>query len=199
LNGSTVKKGREVNMDLTVIIPLLIIAGIGLYFWFMYNSFVTTKIRIAEALSHIDVQLKRRADLIPNLVETVKGYAKHERKLLENVTKARASLLSAEGAQEKATANNMLTNSLKSVFAIAESYPDLKASQNFLSLQEELSDTENKIAYSRQFYNSNVMDYNTKLQLFPNSIVANMFHFTTAEFFEADEAEKKPVKVKFDE
>jgi len=186
-------------MDLTVIIPLLVIAGIGLYFWFMYNSFVTTKIRIAEALSHIDVQLKRRADLIPNLVETVKGYAKHERKLLENVTKARASLLSAEGAQEKATANNMLTNSLKSVFAIAESYPDLKASQNFLSLQEELSDTENKIAYSRQFYNSNVMDYNTKLQLFPNSIVANMFHFTTAEFFEADEAEKKPVKVKFDE
>ncbi len=183
-------------MQLNMIL-LLIVGGVLLYLWFIYNSLVMAKVRISEALSQIDVQLKRRTDLIPNLVETVKGYAKHERELLENVTKARASLLSASSTKEKAEANNMLSQSLKSLFAVSENYPDLKASQNFLNLQEELSDTENKIAYSRQFLNSNVLDYNTKLTVFPNAMIANLFHFKPAEFFGADEADKKPVKVSF--
>src|SRR5580704_4649134 len=178
-----------------VIIAVIVI--IALYFGITYNILVTTKVRISEALSQIDVQLKRRTDLIPNLVETVKGYAKHEKDVFENVTKARASLMQAGGAQEKAQANDFLSNTLKSLFAVAENYPDLKASQNFMELQEELSDTENKIAYSRQFYNSNVTDYNTKIQVFPGVMVANMFHFTPAEFFAADEKDKEPVKVSF--
>jgi LemA protein len=183
-------------MDLTTI--LLIIGGvILLYAWFLYNSLVTAKVRISEALSHIDVQLKRRTDLIPNLVESVKGYAKHEKGLLENVTKARTELMGAKGAQEKAEANNMLTDTLKSLFAVAESYPDLKASENFKALQEELSDTENKIAYSRQFYNTNVLDYNTKIATFPSMIFANLFKFQAAEFFQTEEEDKKPVKVSF--
>jgi LemA protein len=184
-------------METTTMIVILIVAAGLLYLWFVYNSLVTAKIRISEALSHIDVQLKRRTDLIPNLVETVKGYAKHEKGVLEKVTEARSNLMSAKTTEEKAEANNMLTDTLKSLFAVSENYPDLKASQNFLSLQEELSDTENKIAYSRQFYNSNVLDYNTKLTIFPNSIIANMFHFKEAEFFATDEADKKPVKVSF--
>lgn len=183
-------------MDLTTI--LLIIGGvILLYAWFLYNSLVTAKVRISEALSHIDVQLKRRTDLIPNLVESVKGYAKHERELFENVTKARTNLMSAKGAEAKAEANNMLTDTLKSLFAVAESYPDLKASENFKALQEELSDTENKIAYSRQFYNTNVLDYNTKIATFPSLIFANLFKFQPAEFFQTEEDDKKPVKVSF--
>src|SRR6266566_4360198 len=157
-------------MSLPIII-LLIIAAVLFSFWFLYNSLVTAKMRISEALSQIDVQLKRRTDLIPNLVETVKGYAKHEKDVFENVTKARASLMSADTTKQKAEANDFLSNTLKSLFAVAENYPDLKASQNFMELQEELSDTENKIAYSRQFYNSNVMDYNTKLTVFPSVIV----------------------------
>ncbi len=177
---------------------ILIIAGaILLSAWFIYNSLVTAKVRIAEALSHIDVQLKRRTDLIPNLVESVKGYAKHEKGLLENITKARSDLMGAKGAQQKAEANNMLTDTLKSLFAVAESYPDLKASENFKALQDELSDTENKIAYSRQFYNTNVLDYNTKIATFPNMIFANVFKFQPAEFFETGEEDKKPVKVNF--
>lgn len=180
------------------ILILAIVAGVILfYFWMIYNSLISAKVRIQEALSHIDVQLKRRADLIPNLVETVKGYAKHEKELLENITNARANLMSAQTTHDKAQANNMLTDTLKSLFAVAENYPDLKANQNFAKLQEELSDTENKIAYSRQFYNSNVLDFNTKVALFPNSIVANMFGFKAAEFFEAEEGDKKPVKVSF--
>ena len=177
---------------------VLIIVGVAFfYFWMLYNSLVSAKVRIQEALSHIDVQLKRRTDLIPNLIETVKGYAKHEKELLENITKARTSLMSAKTTHDKAEANNMLSDTLKSLFAVAENYPDLKANQNFGKLQDELSDTENKIAYSRQFYNSNVMDYNTKIALFPNSIVANMFGFKAAEFFEASDEERKPVKVSF--
>ena len=177
---------------------VLIIVGVAFfYFWMLYNSLISAKVRIQEALSHIDVQLKRRTDLIPNLIETVKGYAKHEKELLENITKARTSLMSAKTTHDKAEANNMLSDTLKSLFAVAENYPDLKANQNFGKLQEELSDTENKIAYSRQFYNSNVMDYNTKIALFPNSIVANMFGFKAAEFFEASDEERKPVKVSF--
>jgi LemA protein len=177
---------------------VLIIVGVAFfYFWMLYNSLISAKVRIQEALSHIDVQLKRRTDLIPNLIETVKGYAKHEKELLENITKARTSLMSAKTTHDKAEANNMLSDTLKSLFAVAENYPDLKANQNFGKLQDELSDTENKIAYSRQFYNSNVMDYNTKIALFPNSIVANMFGFKAAEFFEASDEERKPVKVSF--
>lgn len=188
-------KGGE-HMSLPVLL-LIIIAIILFAIWFTYNSLVTTKMRVSEALSEIDVQLKRRTDLIPNLVETVKGYAKHEKEVFENVTKARASLLSAETAPEKADANNQLSATLKSLFAVAENYPDLKASQNFSSLQEELADTENKIAYARQFYNSNVLDYNTKIKTFPNVVFANMFHFQPADFFETEEADKQPVKVKF--
>lgn len=180
-----------------ILISIIVISAIALYFLLVYNGLVSAKVRISEAISQIDVQLKRRVDLIPNLIETVKGYAKHEKGLLENVTKARASLLSASTTHEKAQANNQLTDTLKSLFAVAESYPDLKASQNFSELQAELTDTENKIAYSRQFYNSNVLDYNTKIQVFPNSIVAGLFHFKEAEFFEAEESEKKPVKVQF--
>jgi LemA protein len=182
----------------TEFIAILAIVGvIGLYAWFVYNSLVTAKIRIKEALSQIDVQLKRRTDLIPNLVETVKGYAKHEKELFENVTKARSSLMHAGGAKEKAEANNMLSDTLKSLFAVAENYPQLKANENFAKLQDELTDTENKIAYSRQFYNSVVLDYNTKIQVFPNVLIANIFNFKPEEFFETEEEEKKPVKVTF--
>src|SRR5258708_8645863 len=176
---------------------LLIVAAIIFTFWFTYNSLVTAKMRISEASSQIDVQLKRRTDLIPNLVETVKGYAKHEKEVFENVTKARSSLMSAKSTKDKAEANDFLSNSLKSLFAVAENYPDLKASQNFSELQEELSDTENKIAYARQFYNSNVMDYNTKLQTVPTNFIANTFRFQPAEFFAVDEKDKEPVKVSF--
>lgn len=177
-----------------LIVAVVAIAG---FVWWLYNSIIVAKLRISEALSQIDVQLKRRADLIPNLVETVKGYAKHERELLEKVTKERASLVSAKTPHEKAEANNMLSETLKSIFAVAESYPDLKASQNFLDLQNEISDTENKIAYARQFYNSNVLDYNTKLRVFPNMLIANLFNFKEEEFFAASEEEKKEIKVKF--
>jgi LemA protein len=179
------------------IIILVLVALFALYLWMTYNGLVTAKVRIQEALSHIDVQLKRRADLIPNLIETVKGYAKHEKELIENVTKARTSLMNASSLSEKAKANNMVSDTLKSLFAVAENYPTLKANENFLNLQEELTDTEDKIAASRQFMNSTVMDYNTKIQTFPSSIIANMFHFSPQEFFAASEDEKKPVSVKF--
>jgi len=178
-----------------IVIAIIVVAA--LYLWTTYNGLITAKIRIGEAFSQIDVQLKRRADLIPNLVETVKGYVKHEKEVLEEVTKARTSLMKANGAAEKAKANNQLAEGLKSLFAVAENYPNLKANENFLSLQEELSDTENKIAYARQFYNSTVMDYNTKLQVFPSNFFGNMLHFSPVEFFAATEAEKKEVKVKF--
>lgn len=183
-------------MDPLIIIAI-IIGIVLLYAWITYNGLVTAKVRIKEALSHIDVQLKRRTDLIPNLVETVKGYAKHEKGLFENVTKARTELMGAKGPQAKAEANNMLSDALKSLFAVAENYPTLRASENFKALQDELSDTENKIAYSRQFYNTNVLDYNTKIVTFPSLIFANLFNFKAAEFFETGEEDKKPVKVNF--
>lgn len=168
-----------------------------LFVWFLYNGLITAKLRVGEAFSQIDVQLKRRADLIPNLVETVKGYAKHEKDLFEKVTKERAALVSAKGMEEKATVNNQLSQTLKSIFAVAEAYPDLKASQNFMELQGELSDTENKIAYSRQFYNSSVLDYNTKIKVFPNVFFARLLNFKEAEFFGADEKDKAKPEVKF--
>ena len=181
-------------MDIILIGAVIVII---VFVWFLYNSIIVAKLRISEALSQIDVQLKRRTDLIPNLVETVKGYAKHEKSLFEKVTEQRAKLVSAKSVEDKAKVNNQLTETFKSIFAVAESYPDLKASQNFLELQQEVSDTENKIAYARQFYNSNVLDYNTKLKIFPNVLIANLFKFKEAEFFAANEEEKKHVKVNF--
>lgn len=181
---------------------LYIVIGLGVlvavYFIGTYNGFIVIKTRIKEAFSGIDVQLKRRSDLIPNLIETVKGYAKHEKSVFEEVTKARSALMSAKTAPDKAEANNMLTGALKSLFAVAEAYPDLKASTNFQDLQRQLEDTEDKIAYSRQFYNSNVLDYNTKIQTIPSNMIANMFGFKVEEFFEAKEGEREKVNVKFD-
>jgi LemA protein len=182
----------------TPIIIVIVLGVIIAFLWFTYNGLITARMRIQEALAQINVQLKRRADLIPNLVETVKGYAKHEKELLENITNARASLVKASTLEDKAKANNQLSETLKSLFAVSENYPTLKANENFLKLQDELTDTEDKIAYSRQFLNTNVLDYNTKLQVFPTNIIASFFHFQPAEFFAVDEEDKKPVKVKFD-
>jgi LemA protein len=178
-----------------VIVGLLIV--LGLIFMGMYNGLVRSRLRVKEAWSGIDVQLKRRASLIPNLVETVKGYAAHERETLENVTAARARLQQAGTPAEAAQANNMLTQTLRSLFAVAEQYPDLKANQNFLELQRELSDIEEKIAYARQFYNTNVLSYNTKTQTFPSVVMANMFGFQPSEFFEAEDEAREDVKVSF--
>src|SRR4030042_636837 len=178
-----------------VLIITVIIIVIAIYIWSMYNSLVTARVRIKEAWSGIEVQLKRRSSLIPNLIETVKGYAKHEKSVFENVTKARSAMLSAKGPKEAAAAENMLTGALKSLFAVAEAYPNLRASENFKQLQEELSDTETKIAASRQFYNANVLDYNTKIKVFPNVIIARSMGFSEEEFFEAEEEAKKEVKV----
>lgn len=181
--------------------PLIIAGGVLvlviLYLIGTYNSLVVLKTRIKEAFSGIDVQLKRRADLIPNLVETVKGYAKHEKEVFENVTKARSALMKAETPTEKAEANNMLAGALKSLFAVAEAYPQLQANESFKELQRQLEDTEDKVAYSRQFYNSNVLDYNTKVQMFPSNIIANFFGFKPELFFETKEEERKNVEVKF--
>jgi len=184
-------------MNITWIIVIAVVILV-LYVWSLYNSLITGKVRIKEALSEIDVQLKRRVDLIPNLVQTVKGYTKHEKSVFENVTKARSMLMKAGSLSDKAKGDNMLTDALKSLFAVAEAYPNLRASENFKELQEELSDTENKIAYSRQFYNTTVRDFNTTLLNFPGSIVGNMLGFKPEEFFEAEEADKKPVKVSFE-
>lgn len=182
---------------MNLVILVVVVVAVIAFIWFLYNSIIVAKLRVNEALSQIDVQLKRRTDLIPNLVEAVKGYAKHEKQLFEDVTKERASLVSAKSVEEKAKANNQLTETFKSIFAVAEAYPALRASENFMQLQEEVSDTENKIAYSRQFYNSNVLDYNTKLVIFPNVLIAGMLGFKPAEFFAATEEEKKAVKVSF--
>ncbi len=183
-------------MSPTLILVIAVVLLV-LFVWFTYNSLATGKVRIKEALSGIDVQLKRRIDLVPNLVATVKGYAKHEKELLENVTKARSSLMGAKGTAEKAQSDNMLSQALKSLIAISENYPDLKASKNFLELQEELSDIEAKVAYSRQFYNTNVSSYNTTLVNFPGSVIGNMFGYKPEEFFMAKDSEKEPVKVSF--
>ena len=179
-----------ITVGLLVVLVVYLVAS--------YNGFVVLKTRIQEALSGIDVQLKRRADLIPNIVETVKGYAKHEKTVFNDVTKARASLMGAGSLKEKAQANDQLSGALKSLFAVAEAYPDLKANSNFQDLQRQLEDTEDKVAYSRQFYNSNVLDFNSKVQMFPSNLIANAFNFKPFEFFEAEEADKQSVKVKFD-
>lgn len=163
----------------------------------IYNGMVTLKNQVKNAWAQIDVQLKRRNDLIPNLVETVKGYMKHERAVLENVTKARAAMASASTISDKAKASNMLSDTLKSLFAVSENYPQLKANENFMQLQEELSGTESKIAYARQHYNDMVMIFNTRIEVFPNNMFAGMFGFKQETSFQAAEAERKNVKVQF--
>ena len=186
------------KFNLVAIVVLLVV-------WFiaLYNGFVSLRTRAQEAWSDIDVQLKRRYDLIPNLVNTVKGYASHESQAFENVTKARSAAMSASASGDlaaQAKAEDQLSGSIRSLFAVAEAYPDLKANQNFLALQTELSDTENKIQAARRFYNGNVRDLNMKVQAFPGNIVAGMFHFEKMQFFElgdADAAARNPVEVKF--
>ncbi len=182
-------------------IILAIVVAIALFIWVTYNSLVTLRLRVDEAWSDITVQLKRRLDLIPNLVEAVKGYAKHEKGVFQSVTEARSQVMNAQGVEETAKAENMFESTLKSLFAVAEDYPDLKASDNFIELQKELVDTEDKIQASRRFYNNGVMTLNTKIQTFPHNVVAAMFKFTNRVFFELDDAEQKqaekPVDVKF--
>lgn len=182
---------------MTLYIILGIVVLLVLWLFFTYNSLVSLRNRVKEAWSQIDVQLKRRSSLIPNLVEAVKGYVKHEKGVLEEVTKARTSLMNAKNPHEAASADNMLTGALKSLFAVAENYPNLKASENFKQLQEELSDTETKVAASRQFYNANVLDLNNSLEQFPSKLVGQWFNFTKEDFFKASDEEKKEVEVKF--
>ncbi|MEX2043446.1 MAG: LemA family protein [Patescibacteria group bacterium] len=181
---------------LLIVVGVLVVAVIVIY-----NSLVRLKNRTDEAWSDIDVQLKRRYDLIPNLIDTVKGYAKHEKELFTKVTKARTQAINAGGVQEQAKAENMLTDALKSVFAVAENYPDLRATENFQKLQDELSDTENKIMAARRFYNANVRDLNTKIETFPTNLINALLRFKKREFFELDDSEaaaaKEPVKAKF--
>lgn len=181
-------------------IILIVVVVILLWVIGIYNKFIRLRTRSEEAWSDIDVQMKRRYDLIPNLVDTVKGYAAHEKETLQNVTEARTKAMGAQSIEEHAQAENMLTGALKSLFAVSESYPDLKANENFLELQRELTDTENKIQAARRFYNTNVRDLNIGVETFPASIVANMFKFEKKDFFELDESEaaaKDPVKVSF--
>ena len=180
---------------------LLILGGVVLFvilvFVLLYNSLIQQRMRVDNSWAQIDVQLKKRYDLIPNLVETVKGYAKHEKDLLTDITKARAAMANAGSMAEKAKADSMLSSTLKSLFAVVENYPQLKANENFLMLQEELSGIEEKIAYSRQFYNDSVLGYNTAIQTIPTSMIAGMFGFSAKEFFKAEEGERANVKVKF--
>jgi LemA protein len=183
---------------LSTIILIIVVVAV-LWFVFAYNRFVRLITRAKEAWSDIEVQMKRRYDLIPNLVSTVKGYAAHESTAFENVTKARALAIGAQNIEEKGKAENMLSGALKSLFAVAEAYPDLKANQNFLELQRELSDTENKIQAARRFYNTNVRDLNIATDTFPSNFVAKMFGFAKMEFFDlgSDSAAAEPVKVQF--
>ena len=179
---------------------IILVIIVVIIFWLIgvYNGLIKLKNRTNEAWSDIDVQLKRRYDLIPNLIETVKGYAGHEKELLENVTRARTSAMQAGTPEAKGKAENMLSGTLKSLFAVAENYPNLKASENFAKLQDELSDTENKIQAARRFYNGNVRDFNTKIEVFPNNLIAGMLKFVKREFFEIEnDKEKENVKVEF--
>ncbi len=185
-------------MTITYII-LAVVVVIVLWIIAIYNGFIKLVTRTKEAWADIDVQLKRRYDLIPNLINTVKGYASHEKETFQKVTEARTMAMGAQGVAASGQAENMLTGALKSLFAVSESYPDLKANENFLELQRELSDTENKIQAARRFYNTNVRDLNIKVQSFPQNVIAGMFKFTKMEFFEIDDDSeaKEPVEVKF--
>lgn len=186
-------------MPIELIIVLVVAAIIGVAIWAIYNRLVTTNIRVDEAWSDITVQLKRRADLIPNLVSSVKGYAKHEREVFQKVTEARTAVLDSKGVKETAESENMLEGALKSLFAVAEAYPDLKANQNFLQLQEELVDTEDKIQAARRFYNGAARDLNTAIRVFPNNLINGMLGFKEREFFEVEDMAsiEKPVEVQF--
>lgn len=185
------------------LITTLIIVGVlvilGVYVWATYNSLVTLRVRVDEAWSDITVQLKRRADLIPSLIETVKGYAAHEKSVFDSVTKARAETISAQGPAEASQAESHMQSALKSIFAVAEAYPQLQASQNFLQLQSELVDTENKIQASRRFFNGGVREYNTKIQVFPNTIFARGMGFRERDFFEVEDvaAISEPPRIQF--
>jgi LemA protein len=182
-----------------IIVIAVVVVLLVLFVIVTYNGLVRTRNRIDNAFSQIAVQLKRRHDLIPNLVETVKGYAAHERGVFESVTEARANAINAQNASPgaQAQAENQLSGALKSLFAVAEAYPDLKANQNFLNLQEELTSTEDKIAYSRQFYNDSVLGYNNRIQSFPGNVVAGIGNFPPREYFEGDAGEQGPVSVQF--
>ncbi len=183
-----------------VIVVIAIIALLLLSVALFYNGLVRTRNRVDDAWSQIDVQLKRRYDLIPNLVETVKGYAAHERQTFEAVTNARSQAMNAQqggDVAQQAQAENALSGALKSLFAVAEAYPELKANQNFLQLQEELTSTEDRIAYARQFYNDSVLNYNNKIQVFPRNLLASTFNFTKREYFQAEPEATGPVKVQF--
>ena len=182
---------------MTKFIVLGVVVLAVLYVVVTYNGLVRLRNRIQNAWAQIDVQLRRRYDLIPNLVETVKGYAAHEKGTLQAVTEARANAINAQGPVAQAQAENMISGALKSLFAVSEAYPDLKANQNFLSLQEELSGTEGRISYARQYYNDAVLRLNTKIQSFPSNILAGMFGFTEHEYFEADDTSRGPVSVQF--
>ena len=172
------------------LLAVVLLAGI-----YLFNRLVALRTRVENGWSQIDVQLRRRHDLIPNLVETVKGYASHEREVFEHVTEARAGAMAAEGVDQQVQAENAITGGLRQLFAVAENYPELKANQNFLALQEELTGTESKIAYARQFYNDQVMKLNTLVGSFPSNLVAKTFGFTTRDFFDIDDPERGPVRV----
>jgi len=180
-----------------VIVPVVVVVLVVGWLVLGYNSLVGRRNRVDNAWSQIDVQLKRRHDLIPNLVETVKGYAAHERQTFEAVTNARANAINAQGPAQQAQAENVLSGALKSLFAVSEAYPDLKANQNFLNLQEELTSTEHRISYAQQFYNDSVLGYNNKIQQFPSVILARTFHFEKRDFFDAAPGETEPVQVQF--
>jgi LemA protein len=180
-----------------VIVIVVIVVLIGLVFWLGYNGLVKRRVQVDNAWSQIDVQLKRRHDLIPNLVETVKGYAAHERGTFEAVTNARANAINAQTPPEQAQAENVLSGALKSLFAVAEAYPDLKANQNFLNLQEELTSAEDRIAYARQYYNDSVGSYNTQIQKFPTNLLAGMFNFARREFYDAAPEDTATPQVQF--
>jgi LemA protein len=185
-------------MEIGLIVVLVIVGMVVMFVIGVYNGLVTLRNRCNNAWAQVDVQLRRRYDLIPNLVETVKGYAKHEKETFQKVTEARSQAINAGTVKDQGVAENMLTGALKSLFAVVENYPDLKANQNFLMLQEELAGTEGKIAYARQFFNDNVMKFNLKQQVFPSNIIANMFNFKEKEYFEIEEPEARgPVEVKF--
>jgi LemA protein len=184
-------------MGIALVLLLALVVIVVIFVGF-YNSLIRLRNRCDNAWAQVDVQLRRRYDLIPNLVETVKGYAKHEREVFQRVTEARSKAMNAGSVKEQGEAENMLRGALKSLFAVVENYPELKANQNFLMLQEELAGTEGKIAYARQFYNDSVMKFNVKQQIFPSNIIAGMFNFKEKEYFEIEEAEAKgPVKVQF--
>jgi len=196
--GDGAVSGNEGGDMIGFLIFLGLIAAIAFWFIGMYNRLVALRNRIENAWSQIDVQLKRRIDLIPNLIETVKGYAAHEKATFERVIQARSAMVNAgSNVTAQAQADNMMTGALKSLFAVAEAYPELKANQNFMMLQEELSGTEGKIAYSRQFYNDTVLQYDNAIEMFPTNILAGMFSFQPKPYFEAPAADREPVQVKF--